>query len=142
LGIVEFAGVLAPVTAWARSRADVIGLALVGSWARAAARDDSDIDLMLLVSSPQIFRADESWLSEIHWSGRSLSGWHDADYGAAWSRHVKLAPLCNVEFTFCESSWAAIDPVDSGTLDVVSGGCRILVDKAGLFGRLLAVTSP
>jgi hypothetical protein len=134
--------ILAPISAWARSRSDIHGLALVGSWARGAARSDSDIDLMLLVSEPQKFRSDDHWLTEIDWAGGRVAGWHDADYGSAWSRHVALEPHGEIEFTFCTPSWAATDPIDTGTANVVSGGGRILVDKTKLFDNLLTAASP
>jgi len=134
--------ILAAIAAWARSRADIHGLALVGSWARGSARRDSDIDLVVVVPDPQKFRSDEHWLSEIDWTGGRVADWHDADYGSAWSRHVELEPHYRIEFTFCAPSWAATDPIDTGTADVVSGGCRILVDKMQLFGNLLTAVSP
>src|SRR6266540_1179413 len=142
LGIAQLDQILAPVSAWACSRSEVLGLALVGSRACGAARQDSDIDLMLLVSEPRRFRRDERWLAEIRWSDRRVVAWHDADYGIAWSRHVRLEPACAIEFTFCDPSRAATDPVDPGTSMVVSKGCRALLDKAGLFENLLAVTAP
>ena len=138
-GIAQLDRVLAPVVEWARSRSDVLGLALAGSWARGTAQPNSDIDLILLVSEPAAFRCDECWLAEIRWSETRVAGWHDADYGIAWSRHVQLEPPCEIEFTFCGPSWAAVDP---GTVNVVSNGCRILLDKVGLFENLLAVAPP
>jgi predicted nucleotidyltransferase len=134
--------ILAPIAAWARSRSDIYGLAVVGSWARGAARRDSDIDLMLLVPKPRTFRSDEHWLSEIDWADGRVADWHDAEYGSAWSRHVELEPHCQIEFTFCTPAWAATDPIDTGTVNVVSGGCRILVDKVRLFDNLLTAVSP
>jgi uncharacterized protein len=138
----QFEQILAPISAWARSRSDIHGLALVGSWADGSARNDSDIDLMLLVPQPQTFRSDQHWLTEIDWAGRRVAGWHDVEYGAAWSRHVELEPRCEIEFTFCPPSWATTNPIDTGTANVVSGGCRILIDKMKLFGKLLTAVSP
>jgi hypothetical protein len=97
---------------------------------------------MLLVPEPQTFRSDEHWLSEIDWAGGRVADWRDAEYGLAWSRHVELEPHCEIEFTFSTLAWAATDPIDTGTLNVVSGGCRILVDKRQLFGSLLTAVSP
>ena len=97
---------------------------------------------MLLVSEPQKFRSDDHWLTEIDWAGGRVAGWHDAEYGSAWSRHVALEPHGEIEFTFCTPSWAATDPIDAGTANVVSGGCRILVDKTKLFDNLLTAASP
>jgi hypothetical protein len=97
---------------------------------------------MLLVPEPQTFRSDEHWLTEIDWADGRVANWHDAEYGSAWSRHVALEPHCQIEFTFCSPSWAGSDPIDSGTAIVVSGGCRVLVDKTKLFGNLLTAVSP
>ena len=142
LGVAPVEQILASVSAWARSRPDVLALALVGSWACGRARQDSDVDLVLLVSEPQMFRRDERWMAEIRWPDRRVVGWRDADYGVAWSRHVRLEPAWEIEFTFCDPSWAATDPVDPGTATVVSRGCRPLLDRAGRFEGLLAVTAP
>jgi len=139
--IAQLDHILAPVVAWARSRSDILGLAVTGSWARGTARQDSDIDLIVLVSGPQAFRYDETWLAEIPWHQGRIVGWHDADYGTVWSRHVRMEPPCEVEFTFCGQAWAATDPVDPGTASVVANGLRVLLDKARLFENLLAATS-
>jgi uncharacterized protein len=37
---------------WTSKQPDVQGIALVGSYARGAARDDSDIDLVILTDQP------------------------------------------------------------------------------------------
>jgi uncharacterized protein len=134
--------IIAAVALWARSRADILGLALVGSRACGTARLDSDIDLVVLAAEPQVFRDDEAWLAEIPWSGAHVAVWHDADYAVAWSRHAVLNTGDEIEFTFCEPSWAATDPIDAGTLGVVSGGCHVVLDKAKLFESLLMATAP
>ena len=133
--------IVAPIVSWARRRPDILGLAVVGSWAREAARPDSDVDLTLLVNEPQTFRR-QDWLDEIAWHEGHVVHWHDADYGAAWSRHLQQSAFGEIELTFCRPSWADTDPVDAGTAEVVSDGCRILFDKSGLFEKLLSVVSP
>ena len=138
----ELEQILAPITAWARSRPDILGLALLGSWARGTARPDSDIDLLFVASEPQAYRYNDFWLTEISWPDAYVAGWRDADYGVVWSRHVQLEPMREIEFSFCAPSWAATDPVDAGTANVVANGCRILLDKSRLLEKLLAVVSP
>ena len=138
-GLAQRSPILAPITAWAGSRPDILGLAVVGSVARGNARPDSDTDVVLLVTEPQAFRRDRQWLADIGFGhGSRIKGWHDARYGAAWSRHVSLEPTGEIEFTFCARSWAATDPVDPGTAMVLAGGCKVLLDKNGLFDRLLS----
>ena len=134
------APIVGPIVSWVRGESDILALAIVGSWARGAARNDSDIDLILLVREPEDFRG-EDWPGEIAWREGRVTQWHDADYGVAWSRHLQLSDSREIEFTFCRPSWADTDPVDAGTVEVVSGGCRVLLDKSGLFEKLLSAVS-
>jgi hypothetical protein len=58
----------------------------------------------------------------------------------AWARsRLRLEPPCEIEFTFCDPSWATTNPVEPGTVSVVSGGCLVVLDKAQLLQKLLAV---
>jgi hypothetical protein len=130
----------APIVSWARQQSDILALAIAGSWARGTAGSDSDVDLILLVREPEVYRG-RDWLGEIAWCEGRVTRWRDADYGVAWSRHLQLSDSREIEFTFCRPSWADTDPVDPGTAEVVSGGCRVLLDKSGLFEKLLSVVS-
>lgn len=127
-----------PVVRWAKERPDVLSVALVGSWARGTARAGSDIDLILLAADPNVFRESDDWLAEIAWDrgNARIKTWFDADYGVAWSRHIRLDPGSEIELTFCAPSWAAASPPDPGTIHVLSGGCCILLDKEQHLNRL------
>jgi predicted nucleotidyltransferase len=46
---------------WAAAQRDVQGVALVGSYARGAARDDSDIDLVILTDQFPKYIEDRQW---------------------------------------------------------------------------------
>ena len=46
---------------WASAQEDVQAIALVGSYARGEARDDSDIDLVLLAAESQTYLEDLRW---------------------------------------------------------------------------------
>lgn len=131
--------ILAEVARWAANRGDISAVALVGSWARGTARDDSDIDLMLLTPDPLLFRQDNRWLNEIDWHsiGSAIAAWRDADYGIVWSRHVQLADNTEIEFGFGPLTWASVDPIDPGTFQVINDGCRILFDPQGLLEELV-----
>ena len=134
------APLLEVVTAWAASRHDIVGLALVGSWARDTANPDSDIDLILLTPNPDAYRISSDWLTEFDWPKLSLSvrSYRDAKYGVVWSRHVELSDGTLVEFTFGFPSWAATCPCDAGTQSVVSRGCRVLFDPTGLLQNVVS----
>ena len=132
------ARILQSIIGWSEAHQDIRGLALVGSHARGTARLDSDIDLVVLAANPEAFRADGSWIEAIDWSGAGVevAHWADEDYGAVWSRRVRLSSGAEVEISFAPLSWASIAPLDAGTRRVVSDGCRILYDPAGLLGCL------
>jgi uncharacterized protein len=131
--------ILTEVTQWVYQRPDIFAFALVGSWARGTARIDSDIDLVFLTPNASTFRSDRRWLDEINWKNvdGGVKAWKDADYGVAWSRHVYLSDKTEIEFGFALPSWASVDPIDIGTLGVVSNGCHILHDPEGLLSKLL-----
>jgi hypothetical protein len=134
--------ILAEVTRWAAERGDICAVALVGSWARGAARPDSDIDLVLLTPDPLRFRRDYGWITEIDWVriGASVAYWGDADYGPVWSRHLHLTDNTEIELGFSPPSWASVDPLDAGTRQVIRDGCRILYDPLGLLDQLVRHT--
>jgi hypothetical protein len=56
----EAAGIIDRVTRWAARRPDVVGLLLVGSYARDAARRSSDVDLVLLTTDETPY-AEDTW---------------------------------------------------------------------------------
>ncbi len=131
--------ILKEVTQWVTHRTDIAAAALVGSWARGAARVDSDIDLMFLAANPASFRQDEKWINEIQWAvvDAEIDYWEDEDYGVIWSRHVYLDNEIETEIEFGFPSWASVSPVDAGTFRVVSDGCRIVYDPENLLSQLI-----
>jgi len=124
---------------WAVMRDPVLAVALLGSYARDEARPDSDVDLIVITSDPGRFRHQTQWVDDLPWKqlGIEVSSWADEDYGALWSRRLILSTGREVEVGFAAPSWAAIDPIDAGTKEVVQGGMRILLDPSGLLNQLL-----
>ena len=129
------------ILAWARTETNVRAIALVSSHARGAAREDFDVDLVVLTNVPEFFRADTSWLDAIGWRGadsRPLK-WQDEEYGVLWSRRLWLEQgRLEVEIGFARPAWAEVDPLDPGTRRVVADGCRSLHDPDRLLARLRA----
>jgi predicted nucleotidyltransferase len=135
--------VIEAVAAWARTRDDVRGLALVGSWARGNAGPASDVDLLLLSDSAQAYRRKPEWMSEIDFdrAGYSIKSSDDATYGAVWSRHIHLHPAGEVELAFAPCTWASIAPLDPATHAIVNDGFQIIFDKDGSLARLVRATT-
>jgi uncharacterized protein len=128
------ASLLEHLTAWARSRADVRGLALVGSWAHGTPRDDSDVDVVLLTDVPERYIERADWLSEV--GGVRLL--RTIDRGGVTERRFALPSGLEVELGIGRPAWASVAPLDPGTRRVASDGIRVLHDPDGLLARLLA----
>jgi predicted nucleotidyltransferase len=53
------------LTSWASTQPDIMAVALVGSYAREAASETSDIDLVLLVNDPKVYLENTGWLKRL-----------------------------------------------------------------------------
>ncbi|SBV25121.1 Nucleotidyltransferase domain-containing protein [Micromonospora krabiensis] len=123
---------LALVAAWAVERADVGGVVLVGSWARDAARPDSDVDIVVLTDNQGYARV-SVWTELL--DGRLV---RSARWGPVREIRVRRTSGLDVEVGVAPVSWADTDPVDPGTRRVVSDGHRLLHDPAGRLAALSA----
>ncbi|MGB3655303.1 MAG: nucleotidyltransferase domain-containing protein [Rivularia sp. (in: cyanobacteria)] len=140
MDIYSISAILEKVANWAEIRSEILALALVGSYARGEAKPNSDIDLMVITSNTEFFRQNHNWIHEINWESINykILTFNDAQYGVVWSRHIYLSSLNNefnnikVEISFGLPTWASVNPIDSGTFNVVSRGCKIIYDPQGI----------
>ena len=123
---------LKEVRKWAESRPEILGVALVGSYARNEARPDSDVDLVLLASRPQEFINKPEWIKNFG----VVNSCTVEDWGLVTSLRVFYEGGPEVEYGLTSSEWAS-EPVDEGTSRVISDGMQILLDKTGLLDRAL-----
>lgn len=123
----ELAALLDKVNDWAVGRADIRGVALVGSHARGAGRPDSDVDLVLLCVDPDLL-VGGNWVSRFG-EVRSVDL---EDFGALQSLRVVYRDGLEVEFGIADPTWARV-PLDPGTKSVLVDGVRILYDPENLF---------
>lgn len=128
----EIDAVIDHVTAWAAGRGDVVGLLLVGSVARNEARPDSDVDLMLLVTDPDRYRAG-TWTASLGLGQPALM----RTWGVITERRFIIASGLEVELNVGAADWARTEPCDPGTRRVVTDGARILHDPSGILRDLL-----
>lgn len=117
---------------WAESRPEILGIALVGSYARNEARADSDVDLVILSSIPEEFINKPEWIKNFG----VVKSFTVEDWGLVTSLRVFYEGGPEVEYGLTSSEWAN-EPVDEGTSQVISDGMQILLDKAGLLDRAL-----
>ena len=105
---------------------------LVGSYARGAATETSDVDLVVLTDGPERYTEDPSWADRFGATERLQR----EEWGVVASLRVWYAGGREVEYGFTTPEWAA-QPVDAGTRRVVTDGCRILFDPQGVLQSLL-----
>ena len=130
----EFDSVRAAVLDWASGEDAIVAVALVGSWARGAARMDSDADVVVLTASDRCVNEDD-WVVPL--CGHDAVLVRTVDWGALTERRVRLGSGFEIEFGFAKPSWAGNAPVDQGTRQVVSNGCEVWYDPTDVLGRLL-----
>ncbi|RZV38881.1 MAG: nucleotidyltransferase domain-containing protein [Chromatiales bacterium] len=115
------------LSAWSESRSDVLGLALVGSHARGAARPCSDVDVIVLCEDPLKLADSDGWIARF---GDPLKKMTET-YGVVRVVRVFYGGGLEVEFGLSPVDWADV-PLDAGTRRVISEGMRILYDPKGL----------
>ena len=116
---------------WVESQRLVEGAILVSSHARGGARQDSDIDLVLLCTEYESYLEDVSWINDF---GKPVSVRLE-DYGKLTSVRVFYEEGPGVEFGFTQLDWLVL-PLDVGTVGVLRNGFRIVYDRSGKYSAL------
>jgi len=121
---------LASFVQWASVREDVQAIALVGSYARDEARDDSDIDFVILTSHPEKYLEDPKWVEHFG----QVEKYQIEDYGKLTSVRVWYQNGVEVEYGFATPDWAAT-PLDAGTERVIRDGMVVLFEQGNLLSQ-------
>jgi predicted nucleotidyltransferase len=133
----EVETILRAAEEWAASRGDVVALALVGSCARGAAREDSDVDLVVLTNHPAAYTQHDEWVTGLAPDSTLV---RTGDWGAVTERRLLLPSGLEVEVGFALPAWASVDPLDPGTRRVARDGLRPLHDPSGVLAALSAAS--
>lgn len=116
---------------WATEDDNIRCMVLVGSYARGAARSDSDVDLVVMAEKPQVFIRDHTFASRFGLIDRMQT----EDWGRVTSLRVFYRDGPEVEFGFTDPSWCSA-PLDAGTERVLTDGYRVLADKGNYFADI------
>lgn len=118
-------------TLWISIQADVRSAALVGSHARDAATEASDVDLMVLTTDVSKYVQKHEWITTFG----DVDTYSVERWGRVTALRVFYKQAGEVEYNFSQPEWADV-PVDDGTQRVVSNGMRILFDPHAILQRL------
>ena len=116
---------------WASSQTDVKAVALVGSYARDAATEGSDVDLLILTTDVAKYISDPSWVSMFGKTSEFLV----EDWGKVTSMRTFYRDGLEVEYGFASPDWAR-RPMDAGSLKVVMDGMKILFDPQNILSAV------
>lgn len=116
-------------------RFEIAAVALVGSRARGTHRPDSDVDLIVLTTSPARMLHQDDWYDAF---GQGTTLIRSKGFGAIDERRLQLSDGSVVEVGVGTPRWADVDPVNDGTETIVRDGLHPLFDPAGLLARLVA----
>jgi uncharacterized protein len=117
--------------AWIRTQPDVQAAALVGSYARNAATERSDVDLLILSTEVEKYFEPRRWTSIFG----AVDKYDVENWGRVKSLRIFYKGAAEVEYGFSTPDWADL-PVDEGTRRVVTDGMKILFDPQGILKRL------
>ena len=132
--------IVSSVVSWAGTDSTIVGVALVGSWARREATMTSDVDFVVLTTDTDAFTGSADWVEDALAQPADIT--RTRLWGALTERKARVASGLEIEFGFVEPTWASVDPLDPGTRRVVSDGCVALHDEAGLLTRLIDEVHP
>lgn len=132
--VAEYETVVGMVAKWAASRADIVAVGVVGSWAKGMQREDSDVDFIVLTPHKATYTADDGWIAVA--VGQVVPVVRRAEWGVLTERRLLLPSGLEIDIGFVDPSWADIDPIDPGTAQVVSdGGLLPVHDPTTRWGR-------
>jgi predicted nucleotidyltransferase len=115
------------ITGWALTQSDIQAIALVGSYARDAATEDSDVDLVMVVDHPGKYLENNEWARQFG----SIERQQIEHYGLVTSLRVWYASGREVEYGITTRHWAAM-PLDKGTQGVIDDGMEVLFEREAL----------
>ena len=114
---------------WASTQDQIQAVALVGSHARGTATHESDVDLIVIVSLPNVYLKFQQWTALFGDVARQQI----EDYGLCTSLRVWYSDGLEVEYGFCGDTW----PLDEGSRDVIARGMRVLFERLPILSPLL-----
>ena len=115
---------------WVTTQSHIEAVALVGSYANGTASEESDIDLILLVTDPDKLIDDIKWVYQFG----VVSDNQIEHYGKVTSIRVWYSNGPEVEFGITYPTWAS-SPLDSGTQQVIDNGMKVLFERKTILSK-------
>jgi len=113
-------------TRWASSQPNIQAVALVGSYARHAATEASDVDLVILTNQPHSYLQNTQWVRLFGQAEREqVEHYGNLTSLRVWYQHLE------VEYGFADETW----PLDDGARKVMAAGIRVLFQRGQVLSQ-------
>jgi predicted nucleotidyltransferase len=109
---------------WSTKRKDIQAVALVGSYAREAATEASDVDLVIIADKPKRYLTNTKWTRVFG----TVIAKRIENYGKLTSLRIWYESGLEIEYGFTTPDWAK-SPFDEGTKQVINNGLRVLFER-------------
>src|ERR1700761_1375019 len=116
----DIQNILTQILHWAKSQDDIKGVALIGSYARDMAKNNSDIDLVLVVKNYKNYLHDLSWLNHFG-IVQNVTQMNDSKMTSLQVDYLNSYPI---EFCITTSAWTKIPP-DRSSVELILNGIKI-----------------
>lgn len=108
---------------------EIAAVALVGSWARGAGTEASDIDLVVIATDPTALLATDDWHRLIDERAELV---RSSSVGALSERRLRRPDGLEIEVGIGAPGWLAINPMYPGTAKVLAAGAVAVYDPRGV----------
>lgn len=126
---------LTAVKQWGNQNEDVRAIILVGSYARGEQKDGSDVDLVIITLNPSTYLN-----NNFIYNFGKIHEYQKEDWGRVTSIRVWYdSPNFEVEFGITTPIWVE-QPLDNGTIRVLSDGYKVILDKEDYFKDIFETT--
>jgi predicted nucleotidyltransferase len=117
---------------WGNENDDIKSIILVGSYARGEEREDSDVDLVVIASNPDVY-INNNFIDNFG----KVEEYKKEDWGRVTSIRVWYSNSgLEVEFGITTPIWVE-KPLDNGTFRVLSDGYKVILDKEDYFKDII-----
>jgi predicted nucleotidyltransferase len=136
----EVERIVAALVADAATDDRMTAIGYAGSWARGHANMASDLDLVIVSDNRTTLIGDHHWLRAA--LGPSCEFLRTQDWGPTYTEvRYRTASGLEIEAGVVDADWAAIDPIDPGTAQVVGAGFVVHFDPHHILRDLLTAES-
>ncbi len=134
-GMAFYAGLMERLVSVSQQCDKVVGVMVIGSQARKENHADeySDLDLIMVVTDPAYFLASDDWFGQL---GTVHVSFTENTLAGLKEKRILFDHAQDVDFVLVPQAASGVMYEDKDCLQILGKGCKVLVDKLGLFRQI------